>query len=175
MSANGWLQFAIYSVDSACHRSSGGHLSGPRVGGRAHLARPGAASHRAAHLQALRRERRQRDELARVCLCHAGLLGRDAWCSPTRIERLQAMLPWNPQHLAAVGTRSGLEHRRQLYHQHQLAVLHARVHHELSHRDGRPGDAQLLVGGGGHRGGRGADSRHQAHHFRPPSATSGWT
>jgi K+-transporting ATPase ATPase A chain len=31
-------------------------------------------------------------------------------------ERLQHWLPWNPQGLANVGARSGLEHRRQLYH-----------------------------------------------------------
>jgi hypothetical protein len=73
------------------------------------------------------------------------------------------------------GPGSRLEHGRQLHHQHQLAVVHARDHHELSHPDGRPGDAQLLVSGDGHRGGRGPDPRHQADQLRPPSATFGWT
>ena len=60
------------------------------------------------------------------------------------------------------GSGSGMEYRGQFYHQHQLAVVHARDDDELSDRDGGAGDAQFLVGGGGHRGGRGADSRHQA-------------
>jgi potassium-transporting ATPase potassium-binding subunit len=79
------------------------------------------------------------------------------------IERLQAAA-LEPAGTGRSRPRSGLEHRRQLYHQHQLAVLYARDHHELSHPDGRPGDAQLLVGGRRHRGGRGPDPRHQAHH-----------
>ena len=165
MSANGWLQFAIYSLDSACNRSSGGHLSGPRAGGRAHLARSGASPVRAAHLQALRRERRPGDELARVRLCHAGLFGRQHGAD-LRHRALADIAALEPAGAGRRRARPGLEHRGQLYHQYQLAVVYARDHHELSHRDGRSGDSQLLVGGGGHRGGRGADSRHQADHFR---------
>ena len=91
------------------------------------------------------------------------------------IERLQALPAVEPAAPRRRGPRPGLEHRRQLHHQHQLAVLHARNHDELSHPDGRPGDAQLLLGGGRHRRGRGPHPRHQAHHVRPPSATSGST
>jgi K+-transporting ATPase ATPase A chain len=64
------------------------------------------------------------------------------------IERLQASA-LEPAGTGRRGPRSGLEHRRQLYHQHQLAVVYARDHHELSHPDGGPRDAQLLVGGVG--------------------------
>jgi hypothetical protein len=65
--------------------------------------------------------------------------------------------------------RPGLEHRRQLHHQHQLAVLHARDHHELSHPDGRPRYHNFFSRGGRHRRRHRAHPRHQAHH----SATIG--
>ena len=135
---------------------------------------PGAAPVRAAHLQALRGESRQGDELARVRFCDAGLHRRGPGL------HLRDRAPAGVPPVESAGTcecwsRSGLEHRRQLHHQHQLAVLYARNHHELSHRDGWPGDSQLLVGGGRHRCGRRVHSRHQANQRRPPSATSGWT
>ena len=165
MSANGWLQFAIYCVILLLTvRPVGIYLARVLEGERTWLD-PGAAPLRAADLQALRRERRKGDELARVRLCHARLLGRQL--APHLRHRAAAGLPAvEPAASRQRRPRSGLEHRRQLHHQHQLAVLHARIHHELSHRDGRPRHAQLLVGGRGHRGGRGPHSRHQAHHLR---------
>ncbi len=39
------------------------------------------------------------------------------------IERVQHALPWNPQGLAAVGDRPGLQYRRFVHHQHELAGL----------------------------------------------------
>ncbi len=59
------------------------------------------------------------------------------------IERLQHVLPFNPQKLAAVSSRSRLQHRRQLHHQHQLAELRRREHDELPHADGGARVAQL--------------------------------
>ncbi len=70
-------------------------------------------------------------------------------------------------------SRSCVEHRRQLHHQHQLAVLHAGIDHELSHRDGRACDAQLLLGRRRYRRRRRPHSRHQAHQVCAPSAISG--
>ena len=46
--------------------------------------------------------------------------------------RVQQWLPLNPQGLANVAADPLVQHRRQLHHQHQLAVLHAGNHHELS-------------------------------------------
>ena len=82
------------------------------------------------------------------------------------IERLQAYLPWNPQHLAAVGTDLAWNTAASFTTNTNWQFYTPESHHELSHRDGRPGHAQLLVGGRGHRGGRGAHPRHQAHHVR---------
>ena len=74
MSANGWLQFAIYSlVLLATVRPVGIYLARVLEGERTWLD-PVLRPVRAAHLQALRRKRRTRDELARVRLCDARLL-----------------------------------------------------------------------------------------------------
>ena len=39
------------------------------------------------------------------------------------IQRLQHLLPWNPQAFGPVEAGLGLQHRRQLHHQHELAGL----------------------------------------------------
>ena len=59
------------------------------------------------------------------------------------IQRLQAVLPFNPQKLARRGSRLVLQHRRQLHHQHELAGVRRRSDHELPEPDGGPGLAQL--------------------------------
>ena len=76
------------------------------------------------------------------------------------LQRVQGMLPFNPQKLAQGSSRSGLQHRGLVYHQHQLAGLHAGNHHELSDPDGRAGVPQLHFGGGRHRAGHRPHSRH---------------
>ena len=53
------------------------------------------------------------------------------------ILRLQHLLPLNPQGLGAAQPAPGVQHRRQLHHQHQLAELRRRIHHVLSLADGR--------------------------------------
>jgi K+-transporting ATPase ATPase A chain len=76
--------------------------------------------------------------------------------------RLQGVLPLNPEGLGGVPPRAGLQHGGELRHQHQLAGLRWRDHHELPDADARPGGAELRVGG--HRHGRagGAHSRPDA-------------
>ena len=54
---------------------------------------------------------------------------------------------------------SGLQHLGQLHHQHQLAVLCAGNHHELSGADGRADGAQFPLRRDRHRAGGGADPR----------------
>ena len=69
-----------------------------------------------------------------------------------------------------------VQHRRQLRHQHQLAGLRGRGHHELSHADARPDGAELPVGRHRHRRGVCADPRFRGTRSTARrSATSGST
>ena len=60
--------------------------------------------------------------------------------------RVQGHLPLNPDHLPSVNAGVAVEHRLELRHEHELAVLRRRVHHELPEPDGRPGGAELHLG-----------------------------
>ncbi len=109
----------------------------------------------------------------------AGFQRARACSSPTRIQRLQHLLPLNPQRLGPVEPLLGLQHRRELRHQHQLARLRRRDDHELPHPDGRPRLAQLHLGRG-RLGGRGRarprpDAPRRGQGARGRSATSGST
>ena len=60
------------------------------------------------------------------------------------------------------GSGAGVQHRGIVHHEHELAKLLARDHHELSHADGWSGLSQLGFGGGGHGAGHRIHSRHFA-------------
>ena len=68
--------------------------------------------------------------------------------------RLQGHLPLNPEQPLERHARRRRQHRLQLHHQHELAVLRRRVHDELPDADGRAGGAEL--------------------HLTPPSAWRCW-
>ena len=59
------------------------------------------------------------------------------------LQRLQNMLPLNPQGFDARAGRSRLQHVDQLRHQHQLAELWRRDDDESSHADARPHRSQF--------------------------------
>jgi len=87
-----------------------------------------------------------------------------ASCSSIALQRLQHVLPLNPQGFLIPRRQTSAFNTAVSFHRkHQLAVLCGRKHHELSVADGRPDGAKLCVGGGGHRPGHRADSR-----LRPP-------
>ena len=52
------------------------------------------------------------------------------------LQRLQAYLPFNPQGSGRRHAGPRVQHLGQLYHQHELAVLYAGNHDELSRPDG---------------------------------------
>ena len=54
------------------------------------------------------------------------------------IQRLQNVLPLNPQGFDAVPSDLAVQHVGQLHHQHQLAELRRRDDDESSHPDARP-------------------------------------
>ena len=78
------------------------------------------------------------------------------------MQRVQQWLPWNPQGFAAVRAGPGVQHRRVVHDQHELAGLQRRVDDELFHADGRARVPQLRVGGGRHRAGDRVHPRHRA-------------
>ena len=99
------------------------------------------------------------------------------------IQRLQGLLPFNPQ---GFGRRTrpgshgddagpGVQHRRQLHHQHELAGVQRRIDDELPGADGGAGRAELRLGGRRHRGRDRAGPRLRPPDQRKRSATSGWT
>ena len=75
------------------------------------------------------------------------------------LQRLQALLPLNPAGIRRGLARFLVQHRGELHHQHQLAGLRRRDHHELSHPDARAHCAELRLGGDRHGGGCRADPR----------------
>ena len=80
------------------------------------------------------------------------------------IERVQGLkwMPWNPQHFAGVEAASRVQHRRVVHHQHELAELRRRIHHELFHADGRPRLSQFRFRRRRYRSGHRRHSRHRA-------------
>ena len=78
------------------------------------------------------------------------------------LQRLQGVLPLNPQGFDAVAARPRLQHRDQLHHQHQLAELRRRDDDEPSHADARPDRPQLPVRRDRHRDGVRAGARLRA-------------
>ena len=89
------------------------------------------------------------------------------------LQRLQGHLPLNPMHFStpqgaaerhADDARPGVQYRRQLHDEHELAVLLARHDGELFRPDGRSRGPELRLRRGGNRRGRGADSRICAPH-----------
>ena len=91
------------------------------------------------------------------------------------LQRFQALLPLNPQDMAAVSRRFGVQHRDELRHQHQLAGLRRREHDELPHADARPRRAELRLRRVRHGRAGGADPRLRAQAGQGASATSGST
>ncbi len=140
--------------------ASTGHLHGPRLRGRAHVSRPGSQAGRAAALPRLRCKGRRGDGLARIRRGHAAL--QLCLAAADLRHRARAAFPAvEPAEARRRGAGPGLEHRRLVHHEHQLAVVCARNHHELFHPDGGPRVSQLPERGGGHRGCHRIGSRHR--------------
>ncbi len=78
------------------------------------------------------------------------------------ILRLQHIAAAESARTRAVERAPGVQHRRQLHDQHQLAELRRRIHHVVFLADGRAGVPQLRFRRDGHRHRRGAGARHRA-------------
>ena len=113
-----------------------------RSGWRARLAR-------AVGLSVERRPTRRGDGLEDLRRDDAPLQSRgDA--GPLRHPAGARRAPAEPREAWCRLARPRLQHGGELRHEHELAELHRRDDHELSHADGRPHGPELRVGGGGH-------------------------
>ena len=81
-----------------------------------------------------------------------------SWPS-TRCCDCRAVLPLNPQEFPGQHAGPGVQHGRQLCHEHQLAELRRRNDDELPVADARADGAELRLGGVRHGRAGGADSR----------------
>ena len=135
MTANGFVQIALYcAVVILLAKPFGGYMTRVFNGERTFLSLPLRPLERAIYaLSGVKEKEEQHWKVYGLAMLAFSLAG---FLSLYALQRLQAVLPFNPQHRRGL-PRSGLQYFGQLRHQHQLAVLHARNHHELSGADGR--------------------------------------
>ncbi len=166
MSANGWLQFAIYSIVLlATVRPVGIYLARVLEGERTWLDPVLRPFERLIYkLCGVNADKEM--NWREYAFAMLGFSAVDAGAHLRASSGCRLSCRGIPQHLAAVGTDLAWNTAASFTTNTNWQFYTPESHHELSHRDGRPGDAQLLVGGGGHRGGRGADPRHQADQLR---------
>ena len=143
MTANGWLQIAIFfALIVVCAKPLGTFIANV-MEGRKNLAHPCPRPARTADLQALRRalDAEGQPEEQHWTRYAGALLAFSAFSAVLlyAIQRLQIWFPFNPQgsERGQRQSRSRLQHRGQLHDQHQLAELCARDHAELLRADGR--------------------------------------
>ncbi len=160
MTANGWLQFVVFfAVLLLLMRPLGLYIARVLEGQKTFLdpvLRPiERLIYRACGIQAEQEMSWQQYSVAMLIFSFVSLL------LTYLIERAQAFLPWNPQHLAGVAPALAFNTAVFVHHQYQLAGLHARNHHELFHPDGRSGVPQFSKRSHRHRGRRCPGSRHR--------------
>ena len=125
MTVNGWIQIALFcAIVIAITRPFGGYMTRVFDGERTFLT-PGAAAGRARDLLAAAASTRSEEQhwltyaVAMLFFSVAGFVTLYA------LQRLQDVLPFNPQGQTGGRAEPRLQHRGQLRHQHQLAVLRA--------------------------------------------------
>ena len=77
------------------------------------------------------------------------------------LQRVQGSLPFNPTNMPGVAPLGAFNVAGQLHDQHELAVVQRRADDEPPHPDGRPGGAELRVGGRRHGRRRRDHPRHR--------------
>ncbi len=140
---------------------------GPRVQRGANFSRSSLKAGGEADLSADPRGSRARDEVDGICHQHASVqrsLHAGALLHPAR----STVPAFESAEDGRRRLRSRLQHRRVVHHEHQLAELRGRDHHELLHADGWPRVPQLHVGGSRHCFGHRIHSRDRPPRKRDP-------
>ena len=91
------------------------------------------------------------------------------------MQRLQQVLPFNPQGFGAVAPELAFNTAASFTTNTNWQAYSGEIDDELFHADGRPRLSQLRVGGGRHLGRHRVHPRHRAEGEGHASATSGWT
>ena len=176
MTANDWIQFVLYFVVLAALAKPLGWYMARVYRGQALLRiGPRAGLAGARDLSRLRHRPQTRDGLEavhrrRAAVQRSRVSGR--LCAAAAARHVAAQ---SAKGFAGNTSGLGVQHGRQLCHEHQLAGLRRRNDDELSVADARTDGAELCLGRVGHGGARGADPRIGATHRAQPSATSGTT
>ena len=166
MTTIGWLQILVFARGGARAHEAAWARSCTGLRRRAPAARALLRPDRAAALPPLRCRPERSEQtwteytIALLVFSAFGVLVTYA------IQRLQAVLPFNPQALRRRRPGARLQHRGQLHHEHQLAVVRRRDDDELPVPDGRTHLAQLRVGGCRARRGARAGARSDPPHPR---------
>ena len=161
MTANGWLQIGVFLLAVfAVTPVLGGFMA--RVFSRQKtLARSGDAAARTPHLQADRRRRHARDAVDGVRHRHPDVQRRLA-AGALRDAARAARSAAQPAGVWPGRAGPGVQYRRLVHHQHELAGVRRRDDDELFHPDGWARLSQLRLGSGRHLGRDRVHSRHRA-------------
>ncbi len=133
MTINGWVQIALYCVLlTLLVKPFGGYMTRVFNGDRTFLGvvlRPVETV--LYRISGVRENEEQHWVVYAVAMLLFSVAG---FVSLYALQRLQAVLPFNPQRLDRGEHGPRVQHFDQLHHQHKLAVLHAGKHHELPGR-----------------------------------------
>ena len=124
MTFNGWLQIAIFAVlVILITKPFGGYMTRVFTGERTFLAPVLRPVERGIYaLCGVREDEEQHWILYAVAMLAFSFVG---FATMYGLQRLQGMLPFNPQGQSAISPDLVVQHRGQLHDQHELAVVHA--------------------------------------------------
>ena len=158
MTLNGWVQIVLFGVLlTLIVQPLGGYMT--RVfEGKPTLLSPVLRPVERGIYVACGVDERAGAALGHLCRRHAGLQSRRLRRA-VRLAAAAGRAAVQPAASGCGGAGPGLQHLGQLRHQHQLAVVRAGNHDELSRADGGADGAQLRLRGNRHRARHRADPR----------------
>ena len=157
MTANGWLQIALYSVVLlALTKPMGVYMVKVYDGSMGWLRPVERFLYRAGGIDPEEDQHWTKYAAAMLIFSAASML------LTYVVLRLQHVLPLNPQHFPAVVGPPGVRDGGVVHDQHELAVVFGRVDDVVLLADDPARVPQLRLGRGRHGGGRGAGARHRA-------------
>ena len=146
MTMQGWTLILVFTAHHHRAGQADGHVAFRALRRPADAAASRARAGRARLLPACRDRSRRRAELAPLCACTCCCSSWCCCCSLMRSCACRHVLPMNPRGLAGLRRGRRVEHRGQLHHQHQLAMVFGRSRAVEPQPDAGPDDPQLPLG-----------------------------